>query len=137
MKPNVVAWLASAAIVAAIAAGCSKGAQSSTASSSTTTASSATSAPEAASAATSSPSSAALGDAAHGKTIFTTNCSSCHGATGREGGDAPSLTNERSRKSYDQTVAWIENPQLPMPKLYPSPLTEKDVDDVAAYVQSL
>jgi hypothetical protein len=34
-------------------------------------------------------------------------------------------------------VTWIEQPDPPMPKLYPAPLSERDVDDVAAYVQSL
>ena len=81
--------------------------------------------------------SATPGDATHGKSIFTANCASCHGATGTEGGVGPSLKNEKSRKNYAQTVAWIKNPQPPMPKLYPSPLGEKDVADVAAYVQTL
>ncbi len=43
----------------------------------------------------------------------------------------------RSRKNQAAAVAWIKNPQPPMPKLYPSPLSEKDVSDVAAYVESL
>ncbi len=77
------------------------------------------------------------GDAAHGKQIFTQNCATCHGATGTEGGVGPSLRHEKSRKNFAQAVSWIENPQPPMPRLYPSPLTEKDVDDVAAYVESL
>ncbi len=143
MQSKALAFLAGAAIAASVVAGCSKGGDQS--SSSTTTTSTSTTAPESAataaatSAATTSAmsSTAAQGDAAHGKTIFTNNCASCHGATGREGGVGPSLTNEKSRKNYDQTVAWIKNPQPPMPKLYPSPLAEKDVDDVAAYVQSL
>ena len=81
--------------------------------------------------------SAAGGDAAHGKQIFSQNCSSCHGATGTEGGVGPSLHNEKSRKDMAKTIAWIKNPQPPMPKLFPSPLNEKDVADVAAYVQSI
>ncbi|HTW82781.1 MAG TPA: cytochrome c [Candidatus Sulfotelmatobacter sp.] len=123
------ALLAGGAVVIVLAAGCSKnGAQSSQA------------------AATGSPlvvatsvaaSAAPLGDVSRGKTIFSANCASCHGATGREGGIGPSLTNEKSRKDFDQTVAWIHNPQPPMPKLWPSPLNDKDVADVAAYVQSL
>jgi mono/diheme cytochrome c family protein len=77
------------------------------------------------------------GDTAAGKEVFVRNCSACHGATGTEGGIGPSLHNEKARKNYVQTVAWIKNPQPPMPKLYPAPLGEKDVDDAAAYVQSL
>jgi mono/diheme cytochrome c family protein len=61
----------------------------------------------------------------------------CHGSTGVEGGVGPSLRGENKRKNYDATIAWIKNPQPPMPKLYPSPLSEKAVDDVAAYVQKL
>jgi mono/diheme cytochrome c family protein len=78
-----------------------------------------------------------MGDTAHGKQVFTQNCTSCHGATGREGGIGPSLKGEKARKNDSQTMAWIKNPQPPMPKLYPSALNDKDVADVAAYVQSL
>ncbi len=78
-----------------------------------------------------------VGDAKHGKEIFMANCTSCHGATGTEGGVGPSLKNEKSRKNTDKTIAWIKNPQPPMPKLWPSPLSDKDVADVAAFVQSL
>jgi mono/diheme cytochrome c family protein len=79
----------------------------------------------------------APGDAVHGKAIFSANCSACHGASGNEGGVGPKLTSEKSRKNLAQTVAWIKNPTPPMPKLYPSPLDDKDVVDVATYVQSL
>jgi mono/diheme cytochrome c family protein len=79
----------------------------------------------------------AAADPAHGKEIFSQNCSSCHGADGAGGGIGPSLKGEKARKDLPKTIAWIKNPQPPMPKLYPSPLGEKDVADVAAYVQSL
>lgn len=77
------------------------------------------------------------GDAAHGKQIFAQNCSSCHGATGTEGGVGPSLKNEKAKKDTAAAIVWIKNPKPPMPKLYPSPLSDKDVADVAAYVESL
>jgi mono/diheme cytochrome c family protein len=77
------------------------------------------------------------GDAAHGKQIFGQNCSSCHGATGTEGGVGPSLKNEKTKKDTAAAIAWIKNPKPPMPKLYPSPLSDRDVADVAAYVESL
>jgi mono/diheme cytochrome c family protein len=80
---------------------------------------------------------AGAGDPAHGKTIFGANCATCHGATGTEGGVGPSLKNEKSRKDLAAAIAWIKNPQPPMPKLYPSPLGEKDVTDVASYVETL
>jgi mono/diheme cytochrome c family protein len=78
-----------------------------------------------------------MGDAKHGASIFAQNCSSCHGAGGAGGGIGPVLKGEKARKNYDAAVAWIKNPQPPMPKLYPSPLSESDVADVASYVESL
>jgi len=47
------------------------------------------------------------------------------------------LKGEKSRKDYAAAVAWIKDPKPPMPKLYPAPLSESDVADVAAYVESL
>jgi mono/diheme cytochrome c family protein len=124
LKPFV--FLSACAIVALIAAGCAKSTdQSSSSSSTTTTTSSTTSAP------------AAQGDVAHGKVVFAANCAGCHGATGTEGPTGPSLKNEKSRKNFDQAVAWIKNPQPPMPKLYPATLNDKDVNDVAAFVETI
>ncbi|HVA29393.1 MAG TPA: cytochrome c [Candidatus Baltobacteraceae bacterium] len=76
-------------------------------------------------------------DAARGAMLFTANCASCHGATGREGGFGPSLTHENRKMDTEFAIAWIENPNPPMPKLYPSPLSAQDVADIAAYVESL
>jgi alcohol dehydrogenase (cytochrome c) len=76
------------------------------------------------------------GNAAHGKTLFAANCSACHGASG-EGGVGPKLQGEKSRKNFAAVVAQIKNPAPPMPKLYPSPLSEKDVNDLAAFVETL
>jgi mono/diheme cytochrome c family protein len=78
-----------------------------------------------------------LGDQSHGAEVFRANCAVCHTANGAAAGVGPSLVSEKQRKNYDQTVAWIEEPDPPMPKLYPSPLSERDVQDVAAYVESL
>jgi mono/diheme cytochrome c family protein len=79
----------------------------------------------------------AMGDPKHGAAIFSQNCSSCHGANGAGGGIGPVLKGEKSRKDYKAAIAWIKNPVAPMPKLYPAPLSESDVDDVAAYVETL
>ena len=122
-KPS--ALLGAAAIAALVAAGCAKGTDQSSTTSTTTTGSATTA---------SKLSGSAQGDAAHGKTVFAKNCARCHAA---EGGIGPALKNEKSRKTYVQTVAWIKNPQPPMPKLYPDSIGDKDVADVAAYVQSL
>ncbi|MHB8145820.1 MAG: c-type cytochrome [Vulcanimicrobiaceae bacterium] len=79
---------------------------------------------------------AETGDAVHGKQLYMQNCSTCHGTAG-QGDIGPSLQNEASRKNLDQTIAWIKNPTPPMPKLYPGSLSDKDVLDVATYVESL
>jgi mono/diheme cytochrome c family protein len=80
---------------------------------------------------------ATFGDGARGADVFRANCAVCHTASGAAGGVGPSLEHEKQRKNYEQTLAWIEQPDPPMPKLYPAPLSEKDVEDVATYVQSL
>ncbi len=80
---------------------------------------------------------AATGDVAQGKMLYAKSCASCHGATGTEGGVGPSLKGEKSRKNQAAAVAWIKNPKPPMPKLYPSPLSEKEVNEVAAYLETL
>jgi mono/diheme cytochrome c family protein len=147
MQSKFLTFVAVAAVGGLLVTGCSKPAE--TSSSTDSSASTASSAPAAASsepAAASSSSAmsssstqtvASAGDAAKGETIFTANCASCHGAKGAGGGVGPSLKGEKSRKDTAAAVAWIKNPQPPMPKLYPSPLSEKDVADVAAYVESL
>ncbi len=135
MPSKPFAFVAAAAVAVLVAAGCSKGSDQST--TTTTTTASSPAASSGTSSASGSSGSGVMGDAAHGKQIYGANCASCHGTSGREGGVGPSLTNEKSKKNYQQTIAWIHNPQPPMPKLWPAPLNDKDVQDVAAYVQSL
>ena len=78
------------------------------------------------------------GDREAGATVFVTNCAVCHGATGLEGGVVgPSLRHESARMDYGALVSWIEDPEPPMPQLYPKMLTVDQVRDVAAYVESL
>jgi mono/diheme cytochrome c family protein len=77
------------------------------------------------------------GSVDRGAVVFATNCATCHGAGGMSGGVGPSLIDESARQDLARTIVWIENPDPPMPKLYPSPLTERDVEDVAAFVQSI
>jgi mono/diheme cytochrome c family protein len=69
----------------------------------------------------------------HGREIFNAQCLKCHGSAPI----GPALGNEKSRKDLAATVEWIKNPAPPMPKLFPAPLSEQDVNDVAAYVQTL
>jgi mono/diheme cytochrome c family protein len=84
----------------------------------------------------SAPAQSPGGDAVHGRQVYSANCAACHGASG-QGGFGPSLVGEKTRKDAAAATAWIKNPKAPMPKLYPEPLSEKDVEDVAAYVESL
>jgi len=77
------------------------------------------------------------GDVKKGATIFAADCASCHGAAGAGGGIGPVLIGEKGRKDYSAALAWIKNPQPPMPKLFPATLSETDVEDVASYVESL
>ena len=78
------------------------------------------------------------GDKDAGALVFAANCSTCHGATGLEGGYVgPSLRHESVRMDFGSLVSWIDDPQPPMPKLYPKMLTESEVRNVAAYVESL
>lgn len=76
------------------------------------------------------------GDPKRGEQVFGAICALCHGPGG-SGGVGPSLIAENHRKNYEETVAWIYNPDPPMPHLFPSPLSARDVEDVASYVQSL
>jgi mono/diheme cytochrome c family protein len=150
MQFRILSLVAVGALGGMLVTGCSKPADTSSSSSTDATASAApmaaasseaaaTSAPAAAASSADSSSStvASAGDAAKGEAIFSANCQACHGAAGAGGGVGPSLKGEKSRKDTAAAIAWIKNPQAPMPKLYPSPLSEKDVADVAAYVESL
>lgn len=78
------------------------------------------------------------GDAKLGEQIYKANCATCHGPTGIEGGSVgPSLRNEKLRMDFGATDSWIKDPAPPMPKLYPQFLSDDQVRNVAAYVQSL
>ncbi len=83
-----------------------------------------------------SPMAAALAvpDAKHGKAVYETNCAACHGANG-EGLAGPTLKGIAKKLDAEQTVKWIKQPSAKMPKLFPSPLKEQDVSDVAAFIR--
>jgi len=75
-------------------------------------------------------------DPARGGKLFAQNCAVCHGPQGA-GAEAPRLKGEATRRNAAELEAWIKKPAPPMPTLYPSPLSEKDVTDIAAYVEQL
>ena len=77
-----------------------------------------------------------VADAARGAQLFAQYCAVCHGAQG-EGAEAPALKGEAKRKDRSQLEMWIKNPLPPMPTLYPKPLGDEEVSDVAAYVETL
>lgn len=81
---------------------------------------------------------ASMAGPARGKSLFAQFCAACHGMHG-EGGltSGPNIRNSPLIGDKTALVAWIENPKSPMPKLFPSPLSENDVDTVADYVESL
>ena len=77
------------------------------------------------------------GDKKAGAQLFAANCASCHGSQGAGGGVGPSLRDESRRMNFETLTSWIQDPEPPMPTLYPSPLSEQQTRNVAAYVQTL
>jgi alcohol dehydrogenase (cytochrome c) len=64
-------------------------------------------------------------------------CAGCHGTRGEGGGGGPSLTIDSARKRIEAIIAFVKNPNPPMPKLHPSPLDDAEVTAVSEYVQTL
>ncbi len=78
---------------------------------------------------------------ASGAEIYGKICANCHGGNG-EGVNGPALKGLATRMDEAMTIAWIKDPTAKkpgamMPKLYPEPLSEQAVKNVAAYVQGL
>jgi len=76
-------------------------------------------------------------DAGRGRAVYTTQCAACHGVSGANGPVGPSLVKVKKRLSAAQVEAIVRDPDPPMPKLYPGTLSDRDVKDVSAYVESL
>ena len=73
---------------------------------------------------------------AHGRSIYLAQCAACHGRDGA-GQIGPSLRNESARRNDAAVRAIVLYPEPPMPKLYPARMTQADVRDVSAYVETL
>jgi alcohol dehydrogenase (cytochrome c) len=74
-------------------------------------------------------------DLERGRELYAQNCSVCHGPHG-EGGAGKSLKKLAQRQRFEATVEWLENPRPPMPKLFPSPLGEQAVRNIAAFIRT-
>jgi len=73
---------------------------------------------------------------ARGKHLYAENCSGCHGGAG-EGGTGPALKGVKERRTYRGTIQWIKDPQTQlMPKLFPGPLNDQAVRDVATFIRT-
>lgn len=71
--------------------------------------------------------------------IYNQMCIACHSLQGQGGTVGPALDGVGARRSYDNLVAWLTDPQAEkpgalMPKL---PLTEVDVKELAAFLSKL
>ena len=74
--------------------------------------------------------------ASRGATLYAKNCAACHGERG-SGPLGPSLVREHDKRTPEQVRATIMHPDPPMPKLFPRDLTDADVADIAAFVETL
>ncbi len=72
-----------------------------------------------------------------GAELFAKNCQVCHNSSLDSARIGPSLASEGRKRTLAQIVRAIEEPDPPMPKLYPGTLTDQDVSDIAAYVKTL
>lgn len=73
------------------------------------------------------------GNAMAGKSIFSENCSVCHGPTGGGGNGGPSLKTSPLAKSLNGTIEQVTEGGGGMPA-FAELLSTKEIEDVAAYV---
>jgi ubiquinol-cytochrome c reductase cytochrome c subunit len=72
----------------------------------------------------------------HGASVYAANCAACHGRGG-EGAVGPSLLGISGKYQLGEIEARIRQPSGTMPRLYPKPLNDRDVQDVARYVSTM
>jgi quinohemoprotein ethanol dehydrogenase len=79
------------------------------------------------------PQKSTAGNATAGRATFESNCSTCHGATGRGGNGGPDLTTIPSAKNLQTVIAQVTNGGGGMPSFKRS-LTDQEIRDVATFV---
>ena len=79
------------------------------------------------------------GDAANGKRLFLTDqCFTCHGRSGQGGGyNGPVPILAKTALPFDGFKGQIRNPVNEMPAFSDALLSDKDIADIYAFVQSL
>jgi PQQ-dependent dehydrogenase (methanol/ethanol family) len=71
--------------------------------------------------------------AANGRRLYSQVCVACHGPDGNLIPDHK-LANLAARRDLASTIAYLKDPKLPMPRLYPDLLTEQSLAEVAQYL---
>ncbi|MDH2909160.1 MAG: cytochrome c [Candidatus Eremiobacteraeota bacterium] len=77
------------------------------------------------------------GDGSRGRSVYLRRCAACHGADARGTRLGPALRALKSSWNVKRIFGAIEEPEAPMPKLYPSQLTRRELADVAAYIDDI
>jgi alcohol dehydrogenase (cytochrome c) len=72
-------------------------------------------------------------DAANGRRLYGQVCQACHGPDGDMLANNK-LRNLGARRNLASTIAYIKDPKLPMPKMFPDLLDEQSVKDVATWI---
>jgi alcohol dehydrogenase (cytochrome c) len=75
----------------------------------------------------------AAGNAAAGKIVFASNCSTCHGALGTGGNGGPNLKSIPSAKNLQVVIGQVTNGGGGMPA-FKGQLTQTQINDVATFV---
>jgi ubiquinol-cytochrome c reductase cytochrome c subunit len=79
----------------------------------------------------------AAGDVAHGQELFVENCAACHGWGGRGGILFDRMVPEVTEATPTQVGEALRVGPAQMPVFGPRQITPAEVNDIAAYVQSL
>jgi mono/diheme cytochrome c family protein len=76
------------------------------------------------------------GQAGNGQALYEQFCAGCRGTHGEGGGNGPRLV-RGARTDVAAIVAFVKNPNPPMPDLHASHLNDEAVQAVSEYVRTL